>query len=315
MTHEQSNMSQLTLCALRYVCHVKCSIYFTVALCAYLLIGLICAPQARAADNPDELYRKGRFAEAEKGYARLDMDHPKDIRYRYNRGCAAYQNSDFQGALAAFSSVVRRAADDDMRFKATFNLGNIAYQQSDFGSAVAHFKQAIVYNPASEDARYNLELALRALEKQKKDDGDEQKAEHPKDKGDSQDEQGGRNTDEQDAGSDTQPQQEKPSEEKTSQETEQTPSGPEEEPKEGSDSRSAEGQKEQEDSPRDLSGELEGLHGLAEDQGEEQASDLAPIDKKKAKALLDNIQEDRSRFLRFQVPKEKRYGVESGRDW
>ena len=298
MIYKQSNMNQLTRCAMRH------------ALC--LLIFIVFASQAQAADSPDELYRKGRFAEAEKGYARLDMDHPKDIRYRYNRGCAAFQNSDLQGALAAFSSVVRRATDDDLRFKATFNLGNIAYKQSEFESAAALFKQAIVYNPASEDARYNLELALRELEKQKKDASDEQKTQHPKDEGDSQDEEGGQKAGEQDSGSDAQPQQEESSEEDTSQAEEQTQSGPEEEPKAGDDSRAA---AEQQDSSRDLTGELEGLHGVPEDQGEEQASGSAPIDRKKAEALLDNIQEDRSRFLRFQVPKEKRYGVESGKDW
>jgi hypothetical protein len=42
---------------------------------------------------------------------------------------------------------------------------------------------------------------------------------------------------------------------------------------------------------------------------------MSMIDKKKAEALLDNIKEDRSRFLQFLVPKEKRQGVESGKDW
>jgi hypothetical protein len=39
------------------------------------------------------------------------------------------------------------------------------------------------------------------------------------------------------------------------------------------------------------------------------------LDKKKAEALLDNLQEDRSRFLQFQIPEDKRTGVTSGKDW
>ena len=65
-----------------------------------------------AEEDPDELFRKGRFKEAEQAYARADMDRPRDIRFRYNRGCAAYQGSDFQGARGAFSSVVSRTEDD-----------------------------------------------------------------------------------------------------------------------------------------------------------------------------------------------------------
>ena len=44
------------------------------------------------AEQPDDLYREGKFSEAEKAYTKADMDNPRDIRYRYNRGCAAFQN-------------------------------------------------------------------------------------------------------------------------------------------------------------------------------------------------------------------------------
>ena len=57
------------------------------------------APVLAAGDeNPDELYRLGRFAEAEKIYADSDMDNPKDLRYRYNRACSNYQGADYKGA-------------------------------------------------------------------------------------------------------------------------------------------------------------------------------------------------------------------------
>jgi Ca-activated chloride channel family protein len=46
-------------------------------------------PNALGATTPDELYRQGKYEDAEKSYAQGDMDHPKDIRYRYDRGCAA----------------------------------------------------------------------------------------------------------------------------------------------------------------------------------------------------------------------------------
>jgi Ca-activated chloride channel family protein len=120
-----------------------------------------------AEEHPDELYQKGHFSEAEQAYAEADMEHPKDIRFRYNRGCAAYQNSDFEGAVAAFSSVLKRTGDNEIRFKAIFNMGNAAYKKGDLQAAVTSFKKALTIKPQSEDARYNLELSLRELEKQK----------------------------------------------------------------------------------------------------------------------------------------------------
>ncbi len=97
------------------------------------------------------------------------MDHPKDIRYRYDRGCAAFQQGDYQGAIAAFSSASVRAGDDALRFKAAYNLGNAVFQKGDYAAAVDLFRNALRYDPASEDARHNLELSLRKREQQKKD--------------------------------------------------------------------------------------------------------------------------------------------------
>jgi Ca-activated chloride channel family protein len=134
------------------------------------------------AKNADNLYKEGRFAEAEKEYQKGDMDNPKDVRFRYNRGCAAYQNKDHQAAEAAFSSVIRRTTDKDIQFKAAYNLGNTAFTQDDFASAIEFYKQAIILNPENKDAKYNLELSLKKLEDAK--NNPEKKDKNKKDKND-----------------------------------------------------------------------------------------------------------------------------------
>ena len=250
---------------------------------------LILSAVALAAEDPDELYRQGRFTEAEEAYTHLDMDHPKDIRFRYNRACAAYQNSDYKGATAAFSSVLRRSKDKETRFKAAYNLGNTAFKQGDFAAAMAYYKQAITYNPENKDARYNLELALIQQEKQKKNKTKDQnkqsreRSSQPQDKENkSEDNKGEKDSDKQSQG--------------------KTPE-----------------QKAEQGSPKDLSGDLEPLQAMPEEENAEGDKNtghaMSAIDRKKAEALLDNLKEDRSRLMRFQVPKDKRYGVQSGKDW
>ena len=261
-----------------------------------------------AADRPDELFRAGRFAEAEKGYAQLDMDNPRDIRYRYNRGCAALQNEDLQGAEGAFGSVLRRAEDPTLQFRSAYNLGMIAFKQGKFESAADLFRQAIVFDPTSEDARYNLELALREYERAKKQKQDKpqdtsEQLEDRKDrsKGD-RDQQGSRNNSSEDQRTDTG---DKP--ETKNKQTE-----------ESNQSNTAADAKDEQTSPRDLSGELQSRQDVGDQQhksNENQEQTGAMLDKKKAEALLDNLQEDRSRFLRFQIPEDKRKGVTSGKDW
>jgi Ca-activated chloride channel family protein len=133
-----------------------------------LLFSFSGGTNAFSGEEGDELYRQGRFAEAEKAYAALDMESPKDLRYRFNRGCAAYQGGSYQAARAAFSSVLEKTDDPEMRFRAAYNLGNTAYRLGDFAGAVEYFTTALTYNSSSEDSRYNLEVARRALAQSQK---------------------------------------------------------------------------------------------------------------------------------------------------
>ena len=265
-----------------------------------IFAALIFPGHVLSAEEPDELYRQGRFAEAEKIYARSDMDHPKDIRYRYNRGCAAYQGSDYKGAMGAFSSVLRRTKDSEIRFRTLYNLGNTAFKQGDLQSAAEFYKQAVMSCPDNEDARYNLELTLREIKKQKKDKESCLKKEPPESP-----DQEGKDKDEKQKKQEKEP-------------------GKDGKPEQEEGGKQDEDQTQEQKSPEDLSGELKARDqssmGQKEDQPPAQAmpvseTDQAGIDKKKAEALLDNIKEDRSRFLRLQVPEDKRHGVRSGKDW
>jgi len=259
---------------------------------------------AAAGENPDELYRQDRFAEAEKIYAASDMDNPKDLRYRYNRGCANYQGADYKGAMAAFSSVLRRAKDSKTRVKAAYNLGNTAFKQGDFASAAAHYKRAILIDPEGENAPYNLEIALRSLEKQKKEQKEGQKSSEKEKNKKDQSKDGKKGKGEGGSSSD------KSAEKKASQDKDQQDTKTDKDP--GQD-KTREGEQAP---PKDLSGDLrprEALPQREKDEGSGQAISL--MDRKKAEALLDNVKEDRSKYLEFQTPKGKRRGVLSGKDW
>jgi Ca-activated chloride channel family protein len=288
-------------------------------LLAVAAIGMLTAARSQATESPDELYRKGRFAEAEKSYAQSDMDNPKDLRYRYNRGCAAYQSGDYQTAAAAFASVLRRSPDDDLRFKAAYNLGNAAYQQGDFQAAARHYKQAIAQDPASEDARHNLELALRALQKQQQQQQPGQsKDQSPPDTEQQQNASDGKNdpadqgrqSEDKSSGQDSAQKQQKQDKSGQAQSSQDQSAG--QPPEKNSAERRQTGQP----SPPDLAGDLKPRQDMPPDQSGEQtaAASMARMNQQKAEALLDNIQEDRSQMMRLQT-KGRRPGVASGKDW
>ena len=287
--------------------------------CSFLLLLL---PHAGlAADPPDELYRQGRYEDAEKAYAKADMDHPKDIRFRYNRGCAAFQNGQYKEADAAFSSVMRRATDGNVRFRAAYNLGNTAYKQEDYASAAEYFKAALTANPTSEDARYNLELSLRAIEKMKqkqsevpqdnpqsggsKEEGKEEKT--SENNGQSQD-QGTQNQDQKQEDSHKEDG-EKHSDDSTPEDTN---------PPDGNQNQGSRQEKKSEtESDEDMAGDLKPRQALSElkKKNGQPGKEGFAIDQKKAEALLDNVQENPSALLQYMIPEENRHGTASGRDW
>jgi Ca-activated chloride channel family protein len=274
-----------------------------------------------ATDLPDELYRQGRYEDAEKAYAKADMDHPKDIRFRYNRGCAAFQNGQYQEADAAFSSVMRRAEDGNVRFRAAYNLGNTAYKLEDYASAAEYFKAALTAKPDSEDARYNLELSLRAIEKMKQKQSDAPNTEpemgEKKDKGkeEKNSEDNGQSQDK-----DTQKQDQK-QEDSRDGDGEKPPDDPKPEdtaePDGNQDQGSKQEKKPETESDEDMAGDLKPRQALSELQRKngQPKTDGSTIDQKKAEALLDNVQENPSALLQFMMPEENQHGTASGRDW
>jgi len=260
-----------------------------------IVASLAGADRARAGEDPDQLFRKGRFAEAEKAYADLDMDHPKDIRYRYDRGCAAYQKGDYQAAIAAFSSASIRAEDDAMRFKAAYNLGNAVFQKGDFAAAADLFRNALRFNPASQDARHNLELSLRKLDQQKKDQEKKDKQDK-QEKKDQQGEKGEKGKKDQQEGQKGSPDKKNETDDKNQgQNQDKENAGTEKKP--------------------DPSGELKPLNELPENKPQQDAASApaSSADRKMAEALLNNVTEDRSHLR--QPGAAKRRSVRSGKDW
>jgi len=280
--------------------------------------GMLPVLPAQGAEDPDELYKEGRYAEAEAIYARSDMDHPKDLRHRYNRGCADYQAEDYKGAMAAFSSVLRRAEDRETRFRAAYNLGNAAFQQGDAASAADYYRQALRIDPEQVDARHNLEIALRQVEAQKKEKKDKEKSarqeEGEKDPSKKDNEKG-------------KPQEKPSSNESPNKDGDQerdpdkknggTP--PEEKKDEHEQKETGQGQDQKPDdqSPKDLAGELKPREALPKQSEEPEGGPpaVSSMDQKRAEALLDNVTEDRSKFLQVQFPEGKRRGAISGKDW
>jgi Ca-activated chloride channel homolog len=139
-----------------------------------LLVAGAWDPVNRKAGDVEEGNRKysaGDFVEAEKRYRAAEKRLPKEPALHYDLGAALHRQAQamppgperdqrFEDAEKALRLSLD-ASDAKLRSKAHYNLGNTLFERSRFADAVEEYKKSLKLDPASEDARYNLELALR----------------------------------------------------------------------------------------------------------------------------------------------------------
>jgi len=113
----------------------------------------------------NRLYEDDRYDEALKMYVEAQALEPEAPELHYNIGNVLFRKGEYDKAAEEY---LRAQAADDPKLSqaATFNRGNAFLQQGQLKEAVNSYIQALRAQPSDEDAKRNLELALRMLQEQ-----------------------------------------------------------------------------------------------------------------------------------------------------
>ena len=191
-------------------------------LLSILFASLFCLPlwgQKQVRDltrSGNKLYRSKEYSKAEIDYRKALEVNKSDpttifnlanVLYRTDRGEEAgklYQS------LAPHLSLLSPTEAADL----THNAGNTAFRAKQLEQAIEYYKESLRRRPSDEDTRYNLALAQKLLEEQKKNGGggQDQKQDQDQKKDQQQDQQ-------KDQQKDQQPQPQQPNQDQMSQET------------------------------------------------------------------------------------------------
>lgn len=87
----------------------------------------------------------------------------------YNAGNALYRMDEIEESLTEYDEALKYARGD-LRSRAFFNRGNAAFQAQRYAQAVEAYKEVLRMNPDDLDAKHNLELALRQMPPEERDD-------------------------------------------------------------------------------------------------------------------------------------------------
>jgi Ca-activated chloride channel family protein len=241
------------------------------------------AKPERRFDTPEEAYEAGEYSQALDGFLDLQVERPEDAAVMMNVGSAHYQLDDLESAARSFEGAGAKG-DDRLRAQAWYDLGNVAYRQNRFEEAIAAYHQSLDLDPGDTDAKFNLEVAHAALERQQQQQAQQQPQQQQDQQQQQQQEQSGQHDQQRDeqkqdqgqGGSDSRAQEQKEEEQRSQGEQEQR----EQEQRER---QQQQPQSEQQDSP-----EQQAQAG-ARESGE---GVLSPAE---ARRLLESLEEGRPR--------------------
>jgi tetratricopeptide (TPR) repeat protein len=147
----------------------------------------------------------------------------------FNAGDALYRLGNYRDGALEFLRA-SSADEDSVKAMSYYNLGNTMFKAGDLQSAAEAYKRSLLLNPEDQDAKHNLELALRMMEQQEQQQDQQQDQQNQEDQRQQEDQQSRQDQQQQDQEQDQQEQQQQ-DQQQDQQDEEQEQSQPREEEK------------------------------------------------------------------------------------
>ena len=120
----------------------------------------------RQTENGNQAYREKAYEEALRAYTEAQVAAPEAPELHYDIGNVLYRLEDYVGAAEAYTRALL-SAPESLGPRTSYNLGNALYRDERFEEAVKAYRRSLEAEAGDQDAKRNLELALRALEEQR----------------------------------------------------------------------------------------------------------------------------------------------------
>ena len=111
-------------------------------------------------------YEQGDYAEALRQFDAAAKELPGSASLEFNRGNALFKLGRMEDANQAYHRALETPRSD-LKEKDYYNLGNVWAQMGNTKEAVTAYRKALTLDPTDEEARHNLEVMLRDLDRPK----------------------------------------------------------------------------------------------------------------------------------------------------
>lgn len=127
----------------------------------------------------NEYYRASQFDLAEMQYRAAIAADAANITARHNLANALYKQKKYDDAAKVLQAIQKEATDKGQQAAAYYNEGVIYSRQKDLEASIEAYKGALRRTPDDQQARENLQKALRELKKQQQDQQSQQSQKKP----------------------------------------------------------------------------------------------------------------------------------------
>ena len=110
----------------------------------------------------DKLYDEGSYADTETQYRKALELNPK-ASTSYNLANSMFLQERIPEAVEEYQKAIKTAETPETKSKAYYNMGNAYFQNKEYQQSINAYKESLKINPADEDAKKNLMLAMRQL--------------------------------------------------------------------------------------------------------------------------------------------------------
>ena len=153
------------------------------------LLMMACGPTPSQVNNSGHgPYQSGDYAAALDAYQLALERSPEYGEPYYNSGNALYRMEEYERSLDTYDESLG-FAEGDLRARGFFNRGNASFQSEEYAAAVEAYKEVLRMNPDDEEAKHNLELALRQSPPEEQDEEQEEEEQDEEQDEEEQDEQ------------------------------------------------------------------------------------------------------------------------------
>ena len=128
-------------------------------------------------------YKSGNYEAARKGFEQSLARDAENLKIIQALGSTYYKQGKFSEAKRLFSELSKKAKSGRQLFEAFYNLGNTNLMERNYEAAIENYEKALTIKPGDEQAKFNLELAIKLSQEEQPPPKEQQQQKQNEQKG------------------------------------------------------------------------------------------------------------------------------------